>query len=145
MSVIPSNNNGNNGQSIHATLGVQTSQGSEPIEAIESATPPKPIKQEQEGVPFAPVTSTTITEDVDKQIALAVDKLNSYMVGMQRELEFAYDQDINRTVVTVRDANTQEVVRQLPSEMALKLAKVLQDNPGKDVMDTKGQLLDTKT
>lgn len=38
-------------------------------------------------------------------------------------LRFSVDHDTGRTVVRVTDANTQEVIRQIPAEEVLKLAK----------------------
>lgn len=38
-------------------------------------------------------------------------------------LSFALEDELNRTVVTVTDTNTEEVIRQIPSEEFIKLAK----------------------
>ena len=78
------------------------------------------------------------------QIENAVEKLNGFMVSMKRDLEFSFDKQSNRTIVTVGDATTQEIVRQLPSEAALKLAKVLQETKSLD-NGALGQLLDVRT
>lgn len=74
----------------------------------------------------------------------AVSKLNSVMDTLKRDLEFEFDSELDRTIVTVRDSTTQEVVRKLPSEAAIKLAKVLQENQAKQESSI-GQLLDVKT
>ena len=57
----------------------------------------------------------------DKHIA----RLNDYVQSMHRRLEFSVDDTTNRTVVSVIDKDTQEVIRQIPSETALKLAQKL--------------------
>lgn len=79
-----------------------------------------------------------------EEASLAVQTLNSFMQTMKRDLEFEFDPELDRTIVTVRDANTQEVVRKLPSEAAIKLAKVLQDSKAQQDGPV-GQLLDVKT
>jgi flagellar protein FlaG len=57
----------------------------------------------------------------------AVSKLNDYVQSTQRDLYFAYDDAVNKTVVTVVDRNTEEVVRQIPNEVALTLAARLNE------------------
>lgn len=105
-----------------------------PAPSVETATEQQPPKKSEE---------PEQTEQAAARIENAVEKLNSFMKSMERNLEFSYDQDINRTIITVRDKNTDEVVRQLPSEEALKLAEALQDNQTDAA--TTGKLLDIKT
>ena len=57
----------------------------------------------------------------------AVSKLNDYVQSTQRDLFFSYDDAVNKTVVTVVDRNTSEVVRQIPNEVALTLAARLNE------------------
>jgi flagellar protein FlaG len=47
------------------------------------------------------------------------------MQRMNRYLEFQVDEQSGRTVVTVKDRNTGEVIRQIPSEEILRLARNL--------------------
>ncbi|GGY77182.1 flagellar protein FlaG [Pseudoduganella plicata] len=55
----------------------------------------------------------------------AVGKLNANMQANARSLQFSIDEDSKRTVVKLIDVNTQEVVRQYPTEEALRLSKSL--------------------
>ena len=55
----------------------------------------------------------------------AVEQLNNYVQSTQRDLQFSMDEDLGRTVVRVLDRNTQEVIRQIPNETALQLARNL--------------------
>ena len=55
----------------------------------------------------------------------AVAHLNDYVQSIQRDLHFYVDKASGRSVVTVVDQNTQEVVRQIPSDVALRLARNL--------------------
>ncbi|WP_026179901.1 flagellar protein FlaG [Hahella ganghwensis] len=65
-----------------------------------------------------------------EQLKEAVSKLNDYIQSVQRDLQFELDDDSGKTVVRVLDRQTQEVVRQIPDEVALKLARnLLQDEP----------------
>lgn len=59
-------------------------------------------------------------------MAGAVHKLNELMAERQRNLSFHVDEASGRTVITVRDATTSEVVRQIPAEEVLVLARALE-------------------
>ena len=52
----------------------------------------------------------------------AIERLQSYADRLNRDLEFSVDDSSGRTIVTVRDSSTDEVIRQIPSEEALRLA-----------------------
>ena len=60
-------------------------------------------------------------------VAKAVERLNQLMSSHERSLRFAIDPSSGRTVITVINDETQEVVRQIPSEDLLQLARELQD------------------
>jgi len=45
-------------------------------------------------------------------------------------LAFAVDERLNREVITVTSTSTGEIVRQIPSESALKMAHAIEDAKG---------------
>lgn len=60
----------------------------------------------------------------------AVSQLNDFVQNVQRDLQFEVDNDLGQTIVKVVDQKTQEVIRQIPDEVALRLAeKLQQDEP----------------
>ena len=59
-------------------------------------------------------------------ISAAVGRLNELMAERQRNLSFHVDEASGRTVITVLDATTSKVVRQIPSEEVLALARALE-------------------
>ena len=61
-----------------------------------------------------------------------VQELNVTPQLVSRNLEFRVDSDSGRTVITVRDTETQEVIRQIPSEQLLEISGKL-----KQLMETK--------
>jgi len=64
------------------------------------------------------------------QLDDAVSQLNNYVQNVQRDLQFEIDNDLGQTIVRVVDQETQEVIRQIPDEVALRLAeKLQQDEP----------------
>jgi len=69
--------------------------------------------------------STPSSSEESRNSRVAVAQLNDYVQNIQRNLEFRVDEATNRTVVSVIDRDSQEVIRQIPSEVVLKLAKQL--------------------
>ena len=59
----------------------------------------------------------------NQALADAVDQLNSKIQNLNRNLEFSINQDSGGVLVKVVDANTREVIRQIPSEEAVVLAR----------------------
>jgi flagellar protein FlaG len=57
-----------------------------------------------------------------------VAHMNEYIQSTQRDLQFNYDPDSGQTVVKVVDRSTQEVIRQIPDEIFLRLAETLGSN-----------------
>lgn len=64
------------------------------------------------------------------EVREAVVRLNEYVQSIQRDLTFEYDETADTTVIKVMDRHTGEMIRQIPDELALKLARNLhQDEP----------------
>ncbi|MDX1552106.1 MAG: flagellar protein FlaG [Marinobacter sp.] len=63
-----------------------------------------------------------------EQLDEAVSQLNDFVQTVQRDLQFEVDNDLGKTIVRVVDQSTQEVIRQIPDEVALRLAENLQQD-----------------
>lgn len=70
-------------------------------------------------------TETVNSQAVQEQVQAAVAQMNEYIQSTQRDLNFTYDPGSGETVVKVLDRNTQEVIRQIPDEIFLRLAQQL--------------------
>jgi len=66
---------------------------------------------------------TSQMESIDK----AITSLNDSIQSVQRNLQFSVDKELDKIVISVTDKETNEVVRQIPSEEILDLAKNLQE------------------
>jgi flagellar protein FlaG len=53
-------------------------------------------------------------------------QIDTYLRSMNRSLQFRIDDATGRMVVTLRDAETGEVIRQVPGEDALRMAERIQ-------------------
>jgi len=65
-----------------------------------------------------------------KPIEDVVDNVNEYVQTMSRTLNFSIEKDTGQTVIKVVDSHTDELVRQIPSEEFLELAKALEKAKG---------------
>jgi flagellar protein FlaG len=68
--------------------------------------------------------------EVAETVVAAAKQIESYLKKAGRILEFRVDAETNRTVVTVRNADSGEVIRQIPGDEVLKLARHLQSLGG---------------
>lgn len=60
--------------------------------------------------------------EVQRSVEEAVDLLNEQMRSNGRDLAFSIDRVVDRTIITVRNTQTGEVVRQIPDEALLRVA-----------------------
>ncbi len=63
----------------------------------------------------------------EKALESAVVELNKAVQNVQRNLEFSVDDITGGTVVQVKDRETDEVIRQMPTEDALRMAQNLHE------------------
>lgn len=80
---------------------------------------------------------TSSSENENTQaLQQAVENVESFVQAQARNLAFSVDDDTNRSIVTVRDTDSGDVIRQIPSEEVLALAEriqSLQDDVGSRV------------
>ncbi|HYC42130.1 MAG TPA: flagellar protein FlaG [Noviherbaspirillum sp.] len=99
--------------------------GSTPINAhmAEAAVPARPAAAPVETSPAAVQQAASVPSL--GELAKAVKDINKFLQERSQNLEFTVDSDSNKTVVKVVDQNTKEILRQIPSEEALEIAKAL--------------------
>ncbi|WP_372966191.1 flagellar protein FlaG [Marinobacter sp.] len=71
------------------------------------------------------------------ELGNAVTRLNDYVQNIRRDLQFEVDMERGETIVRVVDNETQEVIRQIPDEVALRLAENLQHDEPLTLFDMK--------
>lgn len=74
-------------------------------------------------------------EETSEQLDNAVSQLNTYVQSINRNLEFNIDTDSGQTVVKVTDSETDQLIRQIPNEEALNIAKHLDSKMNEDSKD----------
>lgn len=85
------------------------------VAARQAATPVQTVNAVQQP---ASVPSMSQTNEALKQI-------NDTMKKLSQDLEFTLDEDSERPVVKVVDQQTKEIIRQIPTQEALEIAKAL--------------------
>lgn len=84
-----------------------------------------------------------VTEVSDTELRQAVEVVNQAVALEQRSLSFSIDDASGRAVIKVIDFETDELIKQIPTEELLKVAqdiKRLQDEMGQSI----GLLIDNK-
>lgn len=117
------------------------------IDTIGSAAPARPADRTgagseaatAQGAARAPATTVETAAAVkgpanvptSEQLKEAVSQLNKASQDKTQGLEFSIDNDSKRTVVKVIDQTTKEVLRQIPTQEALEIAKALESKSSK--------------
>lgn len=66
-------------------------------------------------------------KDSREPVEQAVTSIQTFVQNIRRDLNFSLDDSSGRVVVKVTDSSSGEVIRQLPSEEALRLAESLEE------------------
>ena len=65
----------------------------------------------------------SMTEPDSEQVLAAVTDMQDYVDAAGRNIQFQLDDDSGRMIVKVTEASSGDVIRQMPSEEALRLAE----------------------
>lgn len=108
-----------------------------------SAASPRPTSPDSANTP-APLSATlnvvkpeqeadsarSTAQPSREQIDQAMQQMQEALPPVARNLQFSIDEETGRTVVKVIDPSTKEVIRQMPSEELLSIAKALDSMRG---------------
>jgi flagellar protein FlaG len=112
------------------------SSGQAPSTLVGKASPtPDPVVSSG-GVVTTPATSTAKASD--SELSDAINTLKNSDTFRNSTLSFSLDKDTGDTVVKITDSKTDQVIRQIPSEDALRMARSI------DAMQGKGKLINAK-
>jgi len=81
--------------------------------------------QERQEIASEKSPTDFLKEASKEQLDQTVTQLNGALQNVQRNLEFSIDKDVGQIVINVIDKETDKIVRQIPSEEVLELAKNL--------------------
>lgn len=92
-----------------------------PTEGVRRAEPDAPVKIAK----AEPFTALEREQKRPESVEEAVSAIREFVQTVRRNLNFDLEDSSGRVVVKVTDAESGEVIRQIPSEEALKLAENL--------------------
>ena len=75
-------------------------------------------------------TQPPAPQEMNAAVRAAARQIDSYLRSVSREVEFRVDDESGVTIVTVRNTATGEVIRQIPNEEVLQLARRFTDQSG---------------
>jgi flagellar protein FlaG len=116
---------------IQETNGSKTSPNMNAVGATDTS-----LEQQQFNVRTDKATAENkLTQKNDQQerlknLAEAIEKLNNQAAKTARSLNFTIDEKLNRQIITVSNKETGEVVRQIPTEVVLRVAHSIEDIKG---------------
>jgi len=74
-------------------------------------------------------------EQSARDLAQATQDISQYIQTVSRSLQISVDKDLGSTVITVLNADTDEVVRQIPREEVLQIARFLAEQQASSEAD----------
>lgn len=110
-------------------MSIQSVDGSLPNAVV---APLNKLENANAAPPTAKLARATVETETDKdaqpsalQLDEAVKVVNDFVGLVNKSLHFSVDDDTGKTVVKVIDSGTKELIRQIPSEEMLAIAKAL--------------------
>lgn len=114
---------------INSNAAAPAGTGSAPLPQARPATAvPAAVVPTRSEAPAPPATRPH--QNDRRELDKAVETLNDFTGLVAQDVRFSVDEDSGRTLVTVVDTLTQEVLRQIPSKEALSLARSLDKMQG---------------
>lgn len=121
-----------------------------PVEESGKSLPPtliEPAKSEQVKA-SSPVTDVEAANEVSelkrdreaasKALEEAVDTANEFVQTVQRDLHFSIDNETERTVVKVVESSSGDIIRQIPNETFLELARKMKESGEVNLVNATG-------
>lgn len=109
------------------SVGNQLPPGSPSSERIPGAVVPQAFKSAappQTDNPVTPLSKAQQTANRE-QVTKAVENINRIIQVASQNLEFSVDHDAHQVIVKVVDQQTKQVLRQIPTEEVIEIAKSL--------------------
>jgi flagellar protein FlaG len=74
-----------------------------------------------------PETNAQSTDSASK-LDKAISRINEFVQKIQRDLQFSVDDESGKTVIKVIDSESKEVIRQIPEEVLLQVARSIEES-----------------
>ena len=106
--------------------------GTQAVSPMSSAPAPEPVaKPGTSAVPTPRAApAAPAPKELRERMAAVAQQLRDYLRSNGRDLEFRVDADTHDMVITVREAASGKVIRQIPNEEALQMRRHLDEWSG---------------
>ena len=99
-----------------------------PVPSLTTSTTKKMSAPNTENIVIAAsIVGSKISNSVEseEQVKQAVQKIQGTVNNLAQNLRFSIDEDTGKTIIKVMDVHTEEVIRQIPTEEAVEIARTL--------------------
>ena len=99
-----------------------------PVPSLTTSTTKKMSASNTENIAMAAsIVGSKIGNSMEseEQVKQAVQKIQGTVNNLAQNLQFSIDEDTGKTIIKVMDVHTEEVIRQIPTEEAVKIARTL--------------------
>lgn len=125
---------------ISSTVRAETPKASNVAVSTDSVITQKERNQPVDGQAL-PEEVKNSQPSVAEQIEETVSDLNSFVQNVQRGIQFSVQEDTGRSIITVTDKDTGDVIRTFPSEDVLAMAAYLAENKAQSEDAARGLLV----
>jgi len=98
----------------------------QPVASSDQSGRATPVHNTPRQTASAEAVPAPASQPSDEQIRQAVQQMQSAVESSAHNLQFTIDKESGKTVVRVVDDQTQEVIRQIPSEEVIALSHALE-------------------
>ena len=91
---------------------------------------PTKLERSEEKANSSDTSTSSVVHDQREAIEEKVAQLNDHMQNLNRSLQFAVDEGTGDSVIIVRDAETDELIHQFPSEEVLRARSMIDSEKG---------------
>ncbi len=123
LNALPAKGSGKEARRAAESQPAAPPQGIAPV----SGKPPVAEAARSEKSSSAALASVPKEELAKEQLLGAVSQMQDFAQMLNRELQFDVDEDLGRTVVRVLDKESGDLIRQIPSDEILALAKQMKE------------------
>ena len=95
-----------------------------PQKSESTAAVPQAVHQEAAASAKEP-QAAPVVQKVQETVAAVARQIESYLRSVGRQVQISIDSESGETIISVRDANTGDLIRQIPSAEALRLSQSL--------------------
>jgi len=126
---------------VHTSLtsrAVTSLTGTSVAERVNSDGNNLPIAKKEDVKPEQKEDASTREKASPEDLDQAVSTLNGYVQSIERDLHFTVDSESERTVIKVVDSDSGDVIRQIPEDVFLELARNLKQDGQIQLVDAIG-------